>query len=168
MLPETDRYGSWAASGEIDILEAVNLGVPCADCPGGVEARILGTLHFGGEWPANRQSGTEFAFPPVLDGGFHTYAVVWSADRMVWTVDGQVFAERGAEAWSTTGSTARGAPFDQPFHLILNLAIGGRLPEGRGVGGVALDGYPKRMEVDWVRVWQRRDDAAAGGRDRGD
>jgi beta-glucanase (GH16 family) len=133
-----------------------------------VEARILGTLHFGGEWPANRQSGTEFAFPPVLDGGFHTYAVVWSAVRMVWTVDGLVFAERGAEAWSTTGSTARGAPFDQPFHLILNLAIGGRLPEGRGVGGVALDGYPKRMEVDWVRVWQRRDDAAAGGRDRGD
>ena len=161
MLPEKDRYGSWAASGEIDILEAVNLGVPCATCPGGVENTILGTLHFGGTWPANRQAGTEYPYPPVLDGDFHTYAVEWYPDHMVWFVDGIRFAERRAAEWSTTGSTAPGAPFDQPFHLILNLAIGGKLSEGRGVGGVALDGYPKRMEVDWVRVWQRPDAGAA-------
>lgn len=43
-----------------------------------------------------------------------------------------------------------------PFHLILNLAIGGKLPESRGVGGVRVDGYPKRLEIDWVRVWQRQ------------
>jgi beta-glucanase (GH16 family) len=157
MLPEKDRYGSWAASGEIDILEAVNLGVPCVKCPGGTENTILGTLHFGGQWPANKQAGTEFPYPPVLDGGFHTYAVEWYPDRMVWFVDGKPFAERRAAEWSTTGSAEPGAPFDQPFHLILNLAIGGKLSEGRGVGGVSLDGYPKRMEVDWVRVWQRPD-----------
>lgn len=169
MLPETDRYGSWAASGEIDILEVVNLGVPCATCPGGVENRILGTLHFGGKWPDNRQAGTEFAYPPVLDGGFHTYAVEWHPDHMVWTVDGIVFGERRATEWSTTGTTAPGAPFDQPFHLILNLAIGGKLAEGRGVGGVSLDGYPKRMEVDWVRVWQKGDGPAAdAGTSRGE
>jgi beta-glucanase (GH16 family) len=169
MLPETDRYGSWAASGEIDILEVVNLGVPCGKCPGGVENTILGTLHFGDKWPNNRQAGTEFAYPPVLDGGFHTYAVEWQPDRMVWTVDGTVFAERQAAEWSTTGSSAPGAPFDQPFHLILNLAIGGKLAEGRGVGGVSLDGYPKRMEVDWVRVWQKSDRSAAGaGTGKGD
>lgn len=157
MLPEKDLYGSWAASGEIDILEAVNLGVPCAKCAGGTESTILGTLHFGGKWPANRQAGTEFDFPPVLDGEFHTYALEWHPDHMAWFVDGKPFAERRATEWSTTGSRTPGAPFDQPFHLILNLAIGGRLPEGRGVGGVSLDGYPKRMEVDWVRVWQRPD-----------
>lgn len=155
MLPEKDRYGAWAASGEIDILEAVNLGVPCAKCPGGRENTILGTLHFGGKWPNNKHRGEEVPFPEVLDGGFHTYAVEWYPDRITWQFDGRTYAERKASEWSTTGSSAPGAPFDQPFHLILNLAIGGKLAESRGVGGVRLDGYPKFMVVDWVRVWQQ-------------
>jgi len=157
MLPEKDRYGTWAASGEIDILEAVNLGVPCAKCPGGRENTILGTLHFGGKWPNNKYKGEEVPFPEVLNGGFHTYAIEWGPDRITWQVDGKTYAVRTADEWSTTGSSARGAPFDQPFHLILNLAIGGKLAETRGLGGVRLDGYPKRMEIDWVRVWQAPD-----------
>ena len=159
MLPEKTSYGAWAASGEIDILEAVNLGVLCAKCPGGRESTILGTLHFGGKWPRNKQVSTEIAYPEVLDG-FHTYSVEWYPDRMVWRVDGKVFATRTASEWSTTGSAHPGAPFDRPFHLILNLAIGGKLAEGRGLGGVRQDGYPKRMEVDWVRVWQKPTSAA--------
>lgn len=154
MLPEKDRYGTWAASGEIDILEAVNLGVPCAKCPGGRENTILGTLHFGGKWPNNKHKGEEVPFPEVLDGGFHTYAIEWGPERITWQVDGKTYAVRTADEWSTTGSKVRGAPFDQPFHLILNLAIGGKLAETRGLGGARLDGYPKRMEIDWVRVWQ--------------
>ncbi|GAA4774036.1 glycoside hydrolase family 16 protein [Novosphingobium ginsenosidimutans] len=154
MLPEKDRYGTWAASGEIDILEAVNLGVPCAKCPGGRENTILGTLHFGGKWPNNKHKGEEVPFPEVLDGGFHTYAIEWGPERITWQVDGKTYAVRTADEWSTTGSKVRGAPFDQPFHLILNLAIGGKLAETRGLGGVRLDSYPKRMEIDWVRVWQ--------------
>src|SRR3546814_14892248 len=55
-----------------------------------------------------------------------------------------------------------GAPFDQPFYLIMNLAIGGRLPEGRGTGGVSSEGFPKTMEIDWVRVWQCSDQALGG------
>ena len=155
MLPEKERYGKWAASGEIDILEAVNLGVACAACPGGRENTILGTLHFGGQWPKNAHKGDETAFPDVLDGGFHTYSLEWLPDRMTWQVDGRIYAERQVGDWSTTGSAKPGAPFDQPFHLILNLAIGGKLAESRGLGGVGLDGYPKLMEVDWVRVWQQ-------------
>ena len=162
MLPERETYGTWAASGEIDILETVNLGVPCAKCPGGRENTILGTLHFGGKWPNNKHKGEEVSFPEVLDGQFHTYAVEWQPGRMVWTVDGRPFAERKAEEWSTTGSDRPGAPFDQPFHLILNLAIGGKLAEGRGLGGVRLDGYPKRMEIDWVRVWQQPNTGQGG------
>lgn len=157
MLPAKDRYGTWAASGEIDILEAVNLGVPCAKCPGGRENTILGTLHFGGKWPGNKHKGEEVPFPEVLDGGFHTYAIEWGPERITWLVDGKTYAVRTADEWSTTGSAVRGAPFDQPFHLILNLAIGGKLAETRGLGGVRLDGYPKRMEIDWVRVWQAPD-----------
>lgn len=162
MLPEKASYGPWAASGEIDILEAVNLGVPCAKCPGGRENTILGTIHFGAKWPNNKLASTEIAYPEVLEG-FHTYTVEWQADRIVWLVDGKVYSEQTAEKWSTTGSKTPGAPFDRPFHLILNLAIGGKLPEGRGLGGVRLDGYPKRMEIDWVRVWQKGPSVATAG-----
>ena len=63
MLPEDQDYGTWAASGEIDILEAVNLGIPCAECPSGREDTILGTLHFGGQWPDNAYSSTETHAP---------------------------------------------------------------------------------------------------------
>lgn len=160
MLPEKDRYGAWAASGEIDILEAVNLGVPCEKCAGGRGNTILGTLHFGGKWPKNLHKGDEVAFPEVLDDSFHTYAIEWQPDQIIWQVDGHTYARREISEWSTTGSKNLGAPFDQPFYMIINLAIGGKLSESRGVGGVRLDGYPKRMEIDWVRVWQQQELAA--------
>ncbi|ALJ14170.1 glycoside hydrolase family 16 protein [Sphingopyxis macrogoltabida] len=158
MLPERPVYGPWAASGEIDILEAVNLGVRCESCAGGIENRILGTLHFGGAWPDNKHKGDETALPAPLDG-FHVFGIVWEKGKIVWTVDGQPYATRVASEWSTSGADDPAAPFDRPFHLILNLAIGGGLAEGRGVKGVDESGYPKIMEIDWVRVWQCGDDA---------
>lgn len=154
MLPEADTYGPWAASGEIDILEAVNLGGPCAKCPGGRENTILGTLHFGSAWPDNKHKGDETFAPEVLDG-FHTYTFEWQPDRMVWRIDGRIFAQRKSSDWWSAGSTTPGAPFDRSFHLIINLAIGGGLAEKRGLGGVSTRDFPKRLEIDWVRVWQQ-------------
>lgn len=153
MLPENDTYGAWAASGEIDILEAVNLGVECDRCETGGENTILGTLHFGGQWPENLLTSTEVSRPEVLDG-FHDFGVIWEPGRFRWTFDGVVYAEKSDEDWSTTGSSEANAPFNQPFYLILNLAIGGGLPEERALGGVSSEGFPKHFEVDWVRVWQ--------------
>lgn len=153
MLPAQNDYGSWAASGEIDILEAVNLGVQCKDCEEGGENTILGTLHFGGASPDNAFASTEIAFPEVLEG-FHTYGIEWREGLVRWTVDGRIFAEKRASDWSTTGSVDPAAPFDRPFYLILNLAIGGRLPEGRAQGGVSNKDFPKSLEIEWVRVWQ--------------
>jgi beta-glucanase (GH16 family) len=163
MLPDTNHYGAWASSGEIDILEAVNLGVRCEACAGGIENRILGTLHFGGTAPNNAHKGAETALPAPIDG-FHTYGIVWSAGKIVWTVDGRAYASQQAGDWRTAGSSDPAAPFDRPFHLILNLAIGGGLAVGRGTRGVDESGYPKMMEVDWVRVWQCGEDAASRSR----
>lgn len=160
MLPEESAYGSWAASGEIDILEAVNLGVECDDCEEGGENTILGTLHFGGEWPENDLHSTEVSMPAVLDGGFHTYGVIWEPGKFTWTFDGEPYATAEADDWFTTATDDPGAPFDRPFHLIVNLAVGGGLPEGRALGGVLAEDFPKRMEVDWVRVWQCGEDPA--------
>ena len=159
MLPETDAYGGWAASGEIDILEAVNLGVACVTCPGGRESTILGTLHYGAKWPDNRHKGSEVHAPEVLKG-FHTYAIDWQNDRITWQIDGRTFAERTASEWWSAGSKAPGAPFDKEFHLLLNLAIGGGLAEKRGLGGVSAKGFPKHFAIDWVRIWQKGDAAA--------
>ena len=161
MLPEQDKYGAWAASGEIDILEAVNLGVNCAVCAGGREDTILGTLHFGKVWPENTFASTEIHEPAVLSG-FHTFAVEWEPAQITWLVDGRVYAQRRASEWFSGGSAAPGAPFDQPFHLILNLAIGGKLAEGRGIGGVQNNDFPKRFEIDWVRVWRGPDNLPIG------
>ncbi|WP_245228755.1 glycoside hydrolase family 16 protein [Pontixanthobacter sp. CEM42] len=161
MLPERNDYGTWAASGEIDILEAVNLGIPCEKCEGGRENTILGTLHFGGEWPDNRFTSTEIAQPGSLDD-FHTYSVIWSEGQFTWLIDGKVYATKTADEWSSAGSDGANAPFDKPFHLILNLAIGGGLPEGRGLGGVSDEGFPKEFAIDWVRVWQCESDPVRG------
>ena len=164
MLPEDHRYGAWAASGEIDIMEAVNLGERCIkDEPGCVDGRetgILGTLHFGGVWPANRHRGATTPMPGALDG-FHTYAVEWSPQGITWFIDGTPFQTQRPGDWSTTGSKAPGAPFDQRFHLVLNLAVGGRLPEERNKGGIKPTGFPKQMAVDWVHVWQCAGDPAS-------
>lgn len=153
MLPEDWVYGSWARSGEIDIMEAVNLGEPCDLCSSGTENRILGTIHFGGEPPRNRYIGdeTEIADP----AGWHVYEIEWNSNGMTWSIDGRPYAARVPHEWHTLASGEPGAPFDRPFHLILNLAIGGHLPEGRNRKGVDEGGFPKTMEVDWVRIWQR-------------
>ena len=160
MLPEDNSYGSWATSGEIDILEAVNLGVACDKCPGGVENTILGTLHFGGAWPDNEFSSTKVTLPGSLDN-FHTYSIIWREGHFTWLVDGKTFAEKEADDWSTTSSNDPNAPFDKSFHLLLNLAVGGRLPEERGLGGVAEEGFPKRFEIDFVRVWKCKAEPAS-------
>ncbi|MEO9462816.1 MAG: glycoside hydrolase family 16 protein [Marinomonas sp.] len=153
MLPEDSAYGTWAASGEIDIMETVNLGVECADCPGGKESTILGTLHFGSEWPNNSLDSSEMYAPQVLDG-FHTFGIIWAPGVIEWTLNGKVFARKEQASWWSSNSDTAEAPFDKPFHLILNLAIGGGLPEKRNGGGVDPANFPKDMQIDWVRVWQ--------------
>jgi beta-glucanase (GH16 family) len=156
MLPEDSAYGGWAASGEIDIMEAVNLGAPCEECASGVEDRILGTLHYGAEWPNNQYSGSGVTLPNLAQGT-HTFALEWSGWGMTWFVDGEPFACQTPEHWFTTSEAARGqpaAPFDRPFHLILNVAVGGGLPERKNLGGVDPEVFPQSMIVDFVRVYE--------------
>lgn len=165
LLPADELYGPWAASGEIDVMEAVNLGEPCPTCPGGVENTILGTLHYGGAWPKNTFLSKTTPFVGRLDD-FHTYTLDWDATKMVWSIDGVPYATQTPATWHVGQSPARpSAPFDQKFYLILNLAIGGNLPEGRNLRGVNPKNFPKTMEIDWVRVYkcERSHDTASCG-----
>lgn len=155
MMPELSTYGGWPRSGEIDILETVNLGGPCEPCDGGRENRVFGTIHFAGDATgARRQAGGRTAMP-VSPDGFHVYAVEWTREAIAWFVDGREFARVPQKDWKRDDAEAGPAPFDQPFHLILNLAFGGRWPESANAKGVDESALPATMEVDWVRVSQR-------------
>jgi beta-glucanase (GH16 family) len=151
MMPEGDAYGGWPRSGEIDLLETINLGAPCEACDGGRENRIFGTIHFADPAGVHAQKSTA-TVPAAGVDGFHVYAVEWSPEAIVWSVDGRAYARAEAKDWSASG---RAAPFDQPFHLILNLAFGGAWPEGANAQGVDTAALPAVFEVDWVRVSQR-------------
>jgi len=164
MMPTDDVYGGWAASGEIDIMESVNLGAECDGCDSGHEDRIHGTIHFYDNYPNNRYRGEEVTLPKEIDD-WHTYSVVWSAGVISWYVDGKRYQRRTMDHWKSKSPEAKGnplAPFDQRFHMILNLAIGGTWPESVNDKGVEKTGFPKSLEIAYVRVYQCASDPEMG------
>lgn len=150
MMPQEARYGGWAASGEIDIFEAVNLGTEPEP------TTVHGTLHYGGEWPANTSSGTSYVPPTDPQEQFHTYAIEWAAGEIRWFVDDVHFATQTSAGWYSEPAWPRdpvlsdGEPFDQDFHLLLNVAVGGDWPGDPGEDTA----FPVEMEVDYVRIWE--------------
>ena len=120
MLSQDSPYGEWAATGEIDVVEAVNL-----DGTGGNE--IFQTIHFGGEASIGQNTSTSTNYTPSFDvtEDFHTYAFEWDEFEMRWYVDGTLTMVENS--WFSTAA-AYPAPFDQPFHILFNLAVGGDFP----------------------------------------
>jgi beta-glucanase (GH16 family) len=139
MLPQDSVYGTWAASGEIDVVEAVNLG-------GTGDNNVYGTIHYGGEFPANQSSSNEYLVPTDATAEFHTYALEWDAAEMRWYVDGFLYSAQNS--WSTTAADFP-APFDERFYILFNVAVGGNFP---GAPTAATE-FPVSMEADYVRVY---------------
>lgn len=162
LLPAQDLYGPWPGSGEIDVMEAVNLGVKCGSCAGGIENQVYGTLHYGSNMHhfGGLYQQKAYLLPKGTEGDWHTFRVDWSPDAMIWYVDDKLFERVRLKNWRDTlqkerpAPAIRNAPFDRPFYLILNLAVGGQWPEGHDMGGVVLDDFPKTMAVDWVHIYQ--------------
>jgi beta-glucanase (GH16 family) len=134
LLPEHDNYGPFPRSGEIDMAEAVNLGAGAGDL-------VQAARHFGSSLQAIRSlTGRRRLKDPF---GFHVYALEWTPRAMTWFVDGAPYLR---------ARTVK--PFDQRYHLILNLAVGGRWPEANGAG-IDPGALPATLAVDWVRVYER-------------
>jgi len=156
LLSVDDAYGGWAASGEIDVMEA----------RGQEPSKVLGTIHFGSRWPGNDRSGAEWVFPDK--GGindFHIYALEWEPGVMRWYVDGRLYSTK-RRWWSSSKVNARHeglkpidnpernpwpAPFDKPFYIIMNLAVGGRF----GGNPQTSTPFPAEMAIDHVRVYDK-------------
>ncbi|MYK45719.1 MAG: glycoside hydrolase family 16 protein [Gammaproteobacteria bacterium] len=156
MLPTNSAYGTWAAGGEIDIMEVFS-----RDPTPFTQA----ALHYGMAWPLNTFIYAKYEGIDPADG-FHVYAVEWDEQELRWFVDGtHYYTVRRSTYWnhykdaSTNAHVSGGdsAPFDRPFHLLLNLAVGGNLP-GAPVPGA----LPGELRVDYVRVYECNLNTATG------
>ncbi len=130
---------AWPNSGEIDLMEHV----------GFESGHIHGTVHTRANYWVNGQQRKGRLIDPSATHDFLVYAMEWTPERIdLFVNDTRYFSYlRGNnDSWHRW-------PFDQPFHLILNLAIGGNW--GRAGGPIAVHEFPQRMRVDSVKVYQR-------------
>lgn len=135
MLSTDETYGSWPRSGEIDIMELI----------GKEPDRTYGTIHYGMPPPNNSSQGTNFQLNSgKFSDAFHTFAIEWEPNAIRWYVDDFLFLTKTS---SDVGSLTW--PFNQRFHFLLNLAVGGNWP-GNPNGSTM---FPQTMEVDYVRVY---------------
>ncbi|MFQ9516685.1 MAG: glycoside hydrolase family 16 protein [Eubacterium sp.] len=150
MMPNDDRYGTWASSGEIDVFEG----------RGRIPNMVFGTIHFGSQWPGNVNASDMFNM--VENGNkktdfsdWHVYSLVWEEDSIKIYCDGKCYFKcTNAEWYSGADRGNPNAPFDQRFYLIMNLAAGGVFDNGYEPN---YDTFTEaNMYVDYVRVFQRQ------------
>ncbi len=143
MANDENVYGQWPRCGEIDCMEVM----------GQETNKAYGTLHYGN--PHSQSQGTY----TITDGAdfsddFHIYTCDWEPGKITWYVDGVKYHEE-SEWHSTTvgqGTLAYPAPFDQPFYIILNLAVGGSWV-GNPNDETSFENNP--YVIDYVRVYQK-------------
>lgn len=139
MLPTDKKAGiPWPRCGEIDIMEHVTTHF----------GTIHVSLHTDLYNHVKRTQRTHFEPVDGVTTGFHEYAMDWTPEYIEFFVDGKSFQkyEKNAPGYETD---ERGWPFDKPYYLILNLAIG-------GTWGGAIDPaqYPAEFPIDYVRYYR--------------
>lgn len=141
MLPTGWSYGGWPSSGEIDIMEHV-----------GFDADVVHTsVHTQSYNHKINTQKTERIKVPNSRSEFNVYAVEWTPEEIRGFVNDRHFFTFRNERLTNPAADYRQWPFDKPFHLLLNLAVGGTWG---GQDGVDPSIWPQRMEIDYVRVYQ--------------
>jgi beta-glucanase (GH16 family) len=137
MLSTDWKYGGWPESGEIDIMEHV----------GHDPGVIHGTIHTEAY---NHIKGTQKEGKITIADAqdtFHVYAIDWSENKIDFFVDDRLYHTVTRDP----KDDFKGWPFDQRFHLIMNIAVGGNWGGAQGVDDSI---WPQRMEVEYVRIYQ--------------
>ncbi|CAG2105367.1 unnamed protein product [Medioppia subpectinata] len=156
IMPTQNTYGNWPASGDIDIFQF----------RGQKSDTVEAKAQYGGPYPNHTVSVSPLTKFTDLSVGFHTFTFEWDETEMRWLVDGQQYfmVDVHRDLWSHKGVdpyTQIGQPFDKPFYLILNVAVGGDYfpvdVYGPQVTPEEAKQWPKpTMEVDFVRVYQQK------------
>jgi beta-glucanase (GH16 family) len=126
---------SWPTDGEIDIMEIV----------GRQPNTLFGTLHGPGYSGGNGYGRTTTSATPWWQG-FHTYAIDWSSNLIVWRVDGREFFRATPQSLTQTKGNVRWV-YNHAFFFILNLAVGGNF--GGTPGNLPNE---VRYVIDYVHV----------------
>ncbi|HKI69199.1 MAG TPA: glycoside hydrolase family 16 protein [Verrucomicrobiae bacterium] len=138
LMPEHSPYGGWPRCGEIDIMEN----------RGSSSAVVQGSVHFAGPDGGHLQATGLYTFQQNNGAtNFHTYVLDWTTNSIQWRVDGNLYETQ--TNWSTAKAPYP-APFDQPFYIIMNLAVGGAYGGDPDTNTV----FPGEMQVDYVRVYE--------------
>lgn len=141
MTTDEETYGQWPRCGEIDIMEVL----------GHYTTTNYGTIHFG--IPHKQSQGIYTLENGSFSDEFHVFALKWERDRLSWYVDGNLmFTETDWYcARKETGAIPYPAPFNHPFYIILNLAVGGNWP---GDPDENTNFEKEALIVDYVKVYQ--------------
>lgn len=134
MLGSNIEEVSWPQAGEIDIMEL----------RGQEPNKIAGTIHGPGYSAGNSIGKSYLLTNSRFDAEYHLFAIEWSRDKIDFFVDD--FLYQRIERGDTPGQWV----FDQPFFMILNVAVGGTY-----VGfPTSQTPFPQKMIIDYVRVYQ--------------
>jgi beta-glucanase (GH16 family) len=131
----------WPANGEIDIMEYYR---------GKLLANIacLGNNQ-GPEW--HSKTFRVDSLGPSWSSKFHVWRMDWTENFIALYVDDQLLNKVAVDSlYNKDGSGFN--PFRQPHDMLLNLAIG-----GRNGGDPSNTSFPRKFEIDYVRVYQKAD-----------
>lgn len=143
MMPQDEaHYGQWPKCGEIDIMEVL----------GSAPKTAYGTVHYGA--PHAEQQGTVELENGSFASDFHEYSVEWEPGEIRWYIDGECYLTVNDWFTAVEGEDEKPypAPFDQPFFVQMNLAVGGTWP---GNPDASTDFDKAEFEIDYVRVYQK-------------
>jgi len=137
MLSSDNSYGIWPASGEIDIMEHV----------GFVPDTVYASTHCQSYYFKIGTQKTKGIYLPNCDNEFHTYAMEWDSEEISMYCDTIKYF-----TFKNEHKSFKEWPFNKPFYLILNVAVGGTWGAVQGIDSTA---YPQEMIVDYVRFFQK-------------
>lgn len=138
MMPQTGKYpGGWPYGGEIDIMEQLNHDKIAHHTVHSHYTNILGI-----------KTPVVTATAPIVADDFNVYGLKWSAEEIVFTIDGKE-TFRYANLHLADEADKKQWPFDVPFYMIFDYAVGG---PNTWPGPINDTELPAKMEIDWIRV----------------